>query len=234
MGQQPISAYSQQHNSATWPVGIGNRVSLIDVMAKDWTTLWNTTHLEGSVRQIVSDTNQLTFLLGNEGQVNPWQYRLPQLRLTSRANIDAIEAPKHISKLSLGADGEIIGMSPVIDSNKQITSIEFYRSVGLKTYKRMGQIDQNSQFTQPLRKETVKVIYSNASTLIVVIEQSSQKQLIQAYSINATKLALLFTLESPVQATVVQVNGSWIAIGQGDQFLVYQTVSEQSYLVKIS
>lgn len=234
MGQQPIAAYSRKHNGATWPVGMGNRVSLIDVVVEEWSSLWKTNHIEGSVRQIVSDTNQITFLVENEGDVSPWQYRLPQLRLASRAGIDSIQAPKQLNRLSLSDNGEIVGMAPIVDANRQVQGIEFYQSSQLKTYKKIAQVDPNSHYGQPLTLDTVRVVYSSAQIFIVAIEQSPAKQLIQAYKIARKDTELLFEIETPVHSTVVQHIWPWIAIGQGDQFLLFDVNSRQNCLVKIS
>jgi len=67
-------------------------------------------HKLGTARQVVSDDKQLTFLLDNKGQVNPWKYQLPQLRLTSRTSINSIQSPEANGRLTLSANGEIAGL----------------------------------------------------------------------------------------------------------------------------
>ena len=235
IGQQPIDIYGRHHNGATWPVYIGDRVSLVDVLADEWSSLWKTSHLEGNVRQIVSNAKQLTFLLEDKEQIHPWKYRLPQLRLTSRDSLHNIhQTPKDIERLSLGNSGEIVGICLMKDANNQTAGIEFYRSSNLKKYTKIGQIEQNNQYAQPLTAEIVRVIHSDASFLVTTIAQSSQEQLIQAFQIKAGKLEHLFSIESSSQPIVVQVNSFWIAIGQGDQLLIYDNSSKDSCLIKVN
>jgi hypothetical protein len=248
LGQQPICAYGRHHNGFTWPVALGQRLCLIDVDATEWTSVWSTGSLEGTISQVTGNGFHLSFCLEDPEKTYLWQYRLPQLRLASRSSLEQIATDKPLTELMLGQDGQVYGVEKVFNAERRMTGVVFYRSVQLQHFQSLGRLGRTMQ--------GVKILYGDATLLIVALRELGEgstatpmpapqmptpistpmptQQVIKVYGIDRSKLVPIFELETLVGTIKIQANSDWLILAHGDQVLVYDRTLKQGSILKIN
>ena len=236
--QSPLAAYGRHHNGMTWPVAIENRLALIDVDATEWSKVWSTSRLEGSIHSIKYNQNHLTFFVYSQmedrSQIDLWQYRLPQLRLNNRSGIEKIQMKYALSEVAIGQDGQLHGLHTVRGAdksiNKSIIRTEFYRSTNLRSYHKIGHLEADSL----LLKETAPAILYRDDTLLVLSIPDDLQQHIKVYGVTHNGLRAMFEINSSLGSVAIQVVKNWIAIAAGTQALLYNRTAQKGTLINVS